>query len=333
MAILKKNTPLNGFLRAKVATNFYSTLSKFLFWTWVCRPLLYQNFGVSEWMNICFVDLLGLYSTIFTLLYICLARSAPLSSSLLLLRGFRIGQRILQHQNDAVAAQKQLRDEAVARHRLRLLLAFALLRQFRPHFLHVLQHHVAMSSNIWQNVFFYFSQKPADFQHFLNQFFAIKKCQKLNKIILFFCVYNTEICFSNSNFQFFSFKNFRNNFANFCTQNPTFLHWNFDFLSLKTFNFLFCSTNFSSFFCLKNDENFEVFNVNFHRSKALIRPSSFLLFRQFMSTWKQSSSQISNFFIIKKNWIFSRKFGKTKKPKQYFLKPHIFPKLFFGSIC
>ena len=49
------------------------------------------------------------------------------------------------NQNDAVPAHKQLRNEPVACHRFGFLLAFALLRHLSPHFLDILQHHVAVA--------------------------------------------------------------------------------------------------------------------------------------------------------------------------------------------
>lgn len=54
------------------------------------------------------------------------------------------GQGIPEDQNDGIAAQEHLRDEAVLVHRLHLLLALAGTRHLSPHLLDVLQDHVAM---------------------------------------------------------------------------------------------------------------------------------------------------------------------------------------------
>ena len=51
---------------------------------------------------------------------------------------------ILENDDDAVAAEEHLGDEAVAVDGRGLLLALARLRHLRPHLLHALQYHVAV---------------------------------------------------------------------------------------------------------------------------------------------------------------------------------------------
>lgn len=53
--------------------------------------------------------------------------------------------RVSEHQYDRVASEEHLTDISVLVHRPGLLYSLAWLGHLRPHFLHVLQHHVAMS--------------------------------------------------------------------------------------------------------------------------------------------------------------------------------------------
>jgi len=56
-------------------------------------------------------------------------------------------QWISKNQNYWIATEKHLWDITILVHWLRLFLSFSCLRHFRPHFLHVLENHVAMSTS------------------------------------------------------------------------------------------------------------------------------------------------------------------------------------------
>jgi len=56
-------------------------------------------------------------------------------------------QWISKNQNYWIATEKHLWDITILVHRLRLFLSLSCLRHFRPHFLHVLENHVAMSTS------------------------------------------------------------------------------------------------------------------------------------------------------------------------------------------